>query len=175
MFKKLRALSLLLTSAALLAVFAAAQQAQPQSVPGAGANQVISDQDIEMLRHDIRSQKKQLIAQNLSLTDAEAQKFWPVYDQFTAALVKVNDKKYSLIQQYAQNFDQLTDPQVSGWIKDWLQVDQDVAALRQQYLPEFSKVLPPKKLARYEQLDRRTQMMIDLQLASQSPLVPTNR
>src|SRR6516162_5708079 len=44
----------------------------------------ISDQDIDMMRKDIRSQKKQLIAQNLKLTDAEATKFWPIYDQYTA-------------------------------------------------------------------------------------------
>jgi hypothetical protein len=57
-------------------------------------------------------------------------------------------------------------------VNRWLQVDQDVAALRIKYLPEFQKVLPAKKLGRYEQLERRTQLMIDMQLASQIPLVP---
>ena len=51
----------------------------------------ISDQDIDLMRKDIRSQKKQLIAQNLKLTDQEATKFWPIYDQYTAELVKINE------------------------------------------------------------------------------------
>jgi hypothetical protein len=56
------------------------------------------------MRKDIRSQKKQLIAQNPKLTDAEATKFWPIYDQYTAELVKINDKKYATIQEYADHY-----------------------------------------------------------------------
>src|SRR5437879_1769225 len=41
------------------------------------------DQNIELLRKDIRSGKKQLLAANLKLTDDQATKFWPVYDQYT--------------------------------------------------------------------------------------------
>ena len=163
--------TMLFVSAAplLYGVLAFGQQAQ--SAP-ASSGQTVSDQDIQMLRQDIRSQKKQLIAQNMMLSDTEAQKFWPIYDRYTADLVKINDTKYDLIKQYAQNFNQLTDAQVQPWIEKWLQVDSDVTSLRKKYLPEFQKVLPAKKVALYEQLDRRTQLMIDLQLASQVPLVP---
>jgi len=47
---------------------------------------VISNQDIDLLRKDLRSQRKQLIAANLKLTDTEAAKFWPVYDQYIVEL-----------------------------------------------------------------------------------------
>jgi hypothetical protein len=39
--------------------------------------QTVTDQNVQLLQ-DIRSQKKQLIAANLKLTDTEATKFWPV-------------------------------------------------------------------------------------------------
>src|SRR5271168_777101 len=65
-------------------------------------SQVASDQDIAMLRKDIRSQKKQLIAANIPLTDTEAQQFWPVYDKYTAELVQINNDKYALINEYAK-------------------------------------------------------------------------
>jgi hypothetical protein len=47
----------------------------------------ISDQDTDLLRKDLRSKRKQLIAANLKLTDTEAAKFWPVYDQYIAQLI----------------------------------------------------------------------------------------
>ena len=47
---------------------------------------VISNQDIDLLRKDLRSQRKQLIAANLKLTDTEAAKFWPVYEQYIVEL-----------------------------------------------------------------------------------------
>jgi hypothetical protein len=35
--------------------------------------------------------RKQLVAANLKLTDTQATKFWPIYDQYIAELVKVNN------------------------------------------------------------------------------------
>ena len=90
-----------------------------------------------MLRKDIRSQKKQIIAANVHLTDAEAQKFWPVYDQYTAALVQVNNDKYALIKEYANSYGTMTDAQADDWAKRMLQLDVNVAALRLKFLPAF--------------------------------------
>ena len=47
-----------------------------------------------LLRKDIRSGRKARSSrQNLTLTDAEATKFWPIYDQYTADLTKISDAK----------------------------------------------------------------------------------
>src|SRR5215470_20030808 len=54
------------------------------------------DQDIEMLKSNIRSQKKQIVAANMDLTDGEAEKFWPVYDRYAADLAKIYDTKIAL-------------------------------------------------------------------------------
>lgn len=146
--------------------------AQAASSSAAGASsQTAADQDIQLLRQDIRSQKKQLIAANLKLTDAQAEKFWPVYDQYVAELVKINDQKYALVKEYAENWGTMTDAQALSYIQRWLAVDQQVSALRTKYVPIVNKVLPGKETATFFQLERRVQMMIDIQLASQLPLV----
>jgi hypothetical protein len=143
-----------------------------QSTPAATqSSQSVRDQDIDLLRKDIRSKKKQLIAANLKLSDAEATKFWPVYDQYTADLVKINNEKYSLIKDYADTWGTMTDGQAESLTKRALAVDEQVAQLRTRYVPIFLKVLPGTKTATFFQLDRRIQAMIDLQLSSQFPLV----
>jgi hypothetical protein len=131
----------------------------------------VRDQDIDLLRKDIRSKKKQLIAANLKLTDAEATKFWPVYDQYTADLVKINNDKYALMKDYADTWGTMTDAQANDLTKRALAVDAAVAQLRIKYIPIFNQVLPGTKTATFFQLDRRIQAMIDLQLSSQFPLV----
>jgi Spy/CpxP family protein refolding chaperone len=146
-------------------------QAASSSVAGSKSPQGVSDQDIALLRQDIRSHKKQLIAANLTLTDTEATKFWPLYDQYTAELTKINDTKYELLKEYATNWGSVTDAQAASLIKRSLEADQAVAQLRLKYDPIFSQVLPGKKVATFFQLDRRLSNLIDLQLASQIPLV----
>ncbi len=132
---------------------------------------VISTQDLDMLRKDIRSQKKQLMAQNLTLTDSDATKFWPIYDQYVAELSKVKDKQYAAFQEYADHFGTMTDDQASTLIKQLLDVDVGATQLRAKYLPIVSKAIGGKKGATWAQLDRRIQMMVDLQLSSKTPLV----
>jgi hypothetical protein len=76
------------------------QDTAPKGFANGGNFQAPSDEDIQLLRKDLRSQKKQIVAANMNLTDVEAEKFWPVYDQYTADLVRINDVKAALIKQY---------------------------------------------------------------------------
>jgi len=133
--------------------------------------QLITDEDIQMLRKDIRSQRKQFIAANLKLTDTEAEKFWPVYEQYISDLVTINDTKYALIKQNVQNRGALTDDEAETAVSQWVSLDQSVAELRKRYIPMFRKVLSAKSTALFYQLDRRIQLMIDLQLASSLPKI----
>jgi len=132
---------------------------------------MISDRDLDLLRKDLRSKRKQVIALNLSLTDAEATKFWPIYDQYIAELILINDKKFALIQEYADNWGKLTNEQSLSFIRRWLDADIEVAHLRQKYVPIVSKILDGKKSATFFQLDRRIAMMLEIQVSSQMPLV----
>jgi hypothetical protein len=154
--------------------------AQSGNVQQAGASadataRILSDKDIELLRRDIRSQKKQLIAANLKLSDSEATKFWPIYDQYTQEQIKINDEKFALIKEYATNWGSMTDDQAALYIRKWLQVDEAISNLRSKYVPIVRGVLSGTKTATFFQLDRRIGMMIDLQLASQIPLVQDQR
>jgi hypothetical protein len=145
------------------------RQGVAQAAPA--ASQSSTDQDVDLLRKDIRSQKKQIIAANLTLTDAEATKFWPVYDQYEADLVKVNDAKYAAIKEYAANYDTLTDAKALELTKQIIGVDQSVAQLRMKYTPMFANVVSGKKTALFFQLDRRLVMLVDLQIAAAIPMV----
>src|ERR1039458_8422066 len=86
MLKKSITAILVLAGAFLMqAASISAQQNQQEAT----ATQAGMNQDIQLLREDLRSQKKQIVAANMQLTDAEATKFWPVYDQYASALTKI--------------------------------------------------------------------------------------
>lgn len=129
------------------------------------------DKDLKLLRKDIRSEKKQLIALNMSLTDTEATKFWPVYDKYAGELAKLYDQRVALIKEYAANYNSLTDGAAASLNKRSISHEESMAKLRQKYAPMVEKVLPGKKAALFFQIDRRLGLLIDLQLASEIPLV----
>src|SRR6266481_2764212 len=107
-----------------------------------------ADRDLQLLRKDLRSQRKQIVAANVTLTAAEAQKFWPIYDQYAA----------------------FTDAQAQSIMERWTAADDAAIQLRIKYIPIFQKVLPGKVVALFFQVDRRIGVLMDLQVASDIPL-----
>lgn len=162
------------TAARVRAQDSASQATNPSAIPGKTSGgdgvQAPSDEDIQLLRKDLRSQKKQIVAANMNLTGAEAEKFWPVYDQYTADLAKINDKKAALIQEYFQNYTAMTGEQAESYIRKRGAVEEAITQVRLQYIPVFRKVLSGRQTALFFQIDWRIGLMIDLQLA-QMPLI----
>jgi hypothetical protein len=130
----------------------------------------VTDEDIALLRRDLRAMKMQVIGQNMSLSDTEAQKFWPIYNHYVKDLQEVNNQKYALLKQYAEMWSTMSDADALIYVRHWLEADGEAQALRLKYVPTVSQVLPGKKAATFFQLDRRLNMIIDLQLFSQIPL-----
>jgi Spy/CpxP family protein refolding chaperone len=135
------------------------------------ATTAVSDDYIQLVRKDLRSDKKSLVAANMSLTESEATKFWPVYDQYTADLTKINDNKLAVIKEYAAKYENLSSEEAQALVRKWNEADDAVIQLRLKYLPKFQDALHNKKTARFFQLDRRIGLVMDLQLASEIPLV----
>jgi hypothetical protein len=148
---------------------AAAAQQQQVTVQNV-ISPTVTDEDIVLLRKDLRAMKMQVIGQNMSLSDDEAQKFWPIYNHYVKDLSEVNDQKYALLKQYAEMWSTMTDEDALIYVRHWLEADGEAQALRLKYVPVVSQVLPGKKAATFFQLDRRLNMIIDLQLFSQVPL-----
>jgi hypothetical protein len=124
-----------------------------------------TDEDIQPLRKDIGSQKKQIVAANMDLTDSEAEKFWPVYDRYAADVAKVYDTKIAVIQGYLDNYQTMSGDQAESYLRQRAAAEEDLMQVRVKYLPEFRKVLTGRETAPFYQIDWRLDLMINLQLA----------
>jgi hypothetical protein len=154
---------------------ATSQQDKPVASAGKRAaqgddDQAQIDQDIKLLRENLRSQKKLIVAANMQLTGAEAEKFWPVYDQYAADLAKINDTKAALIKDYLQNLDTMNGEQAERYVRRRAAVEESIMQLRLKYFPAFGKALSGRQTALFFQIDWRVGLLIDLQLA-QMPLI----
>ncbi len=178
MTRTLRIASLVasVSTAACLGTAAAVFAQTGSSAPGKGTSaqssrDAITDQEIKLLQQNIRDERRQIVAANLPLTTEEAARFWPVYDQYIAEVSKILDGRYAEIKDYAAHYATLDDTQATDYIGKLFDADKALVDLRAKQMPVFEKVLPRKKSAMFLQMDRRLQMMIDLQRASQIPLI----
>jgi len=122
------------------------------------------------MRNDIQSQKKQMVAANMDLTDSEAEKFWPVYDRYAAEMARVFNTQITVFQEYLDNYQTMSGDQAESYLRRRTAVEEDLMEVRLKYLPEFRKVLTGRETARFYQIDWRLDVMINLQLA-QAPVI----
>jgi Spy/CpxP family protein refolding chaperone len=174
---KTLAVALLLGAGVTLAQTPAlAQTAAPQTAaPMAAPDKPLTAADLEELRAELRSSKKQITAATLTLTDAEATRFWPVYDQYAHELTAIKDGQYQLIAEYVNRYGQYDDKAASDFITRWLAQDVKTTTLRAKYVPLVGKALPGIKAATFFQIDRRLAMAIDLKIASSLPILQSQK
>ena len=127
--------------------------------------------NMQLVREKIKTDKKLFIAQNMNLTESEAKVFWPVYEDYQKELDKLVDKTVKLIDNYATNFQTMTEEAAKGLIDGYLAIETERVTFMKSFLPKFRKVLPEKKVARYYQLENKIDAVVNFGLAKQIPLV----
>jgi len=130
--------------------------------------------NMQILRDKVKADKKLLVAANMELTESEAKGFWPVYEEYQKHLSAINHRIVSLIESYASEYEAntLTDEKAQKLTAELVAIGQAEGGLPISYLPKLSKVLPPKKVARYLQIEGKIRAAIKYELAANIPLVP---
>lgn len=135
------------------------------------AEESISSSEFELLRSDIRTKKMTLIAERMEFSGKEADAFWPIYRKYDVELSAINDKKIALLKEYLQSHKTLDDAKAKEITQGVFDVDQRTLDLRKKYFEEMSGAVSPKTAARFLQLERRIQQLVDVQIASQYPVI----
>ena len=129
--------------------------------------------NMQIMLDKIKADKKLLVATNMDLTEAEAKAFWPVYEQYQKDLMAINQRIGKLINSYAADYqaNTLTDEKAKKLTDEYVAIEKAEAGLKESYVPKLSKVLPPKKVARYMQIENKIRAAVKYELADQIPLV----
>ncbi len=138
---------------------------------GSAQAQDKSADNMEIVKEKIRTDKKLLVATNMQLTESEANAFWPVYEAYQADLGKLRDREIKLIEEFAANYETMSDDVAKNLLDDSLSIESDHLKLRQSYLSKFRGVLPDKKVARYYQLENKIDAVLEYEMARRIPLV----
>jgi hypothetical protein len=130
------------------------------------------ESEIELLRSDLRTGKVEIVKQALSNVDgAKADAFWPVYRKYQLDLDKIGDKRLALIKDYAAHYDSMTDAKAKTLATQALDLQSQRTNLLKSYYPQFTKVLGAIDAAKLLQVEYLIMAAIDLQLASEMPLM----
>jgi hypothetical protein len=128
--------------------------------------------NLEIIHEKLKADKKLIVAKYMELSESQAKKFWPVYDDYQKALQKINERLVNILQSYAADYRSktLTDEKAQKLLDEWIAIEQDEVKQRKAYASRMLKALPAKKAARYLQIENEYRMLIKYDLAATVPL-----
>ena len=129
--------------------------------------------NMQILLDKVKADKKLLVAANMELTESEAKGFWPIYDEYQKELAALNKRIGALIDSYAADYnaDTLSDAKAQKLTDEFVAIGKAEGGLQASFAPKLSKVLPPKKVVRYLQIENKIRALIKYELAAEVPLV----
>jgi hypothetical protein len=149
---------------------AAKSEAKAKKAP-ATAQELNLQEYIKLLRHNVRSEKTQLMGAMMQLDPDDAAKFWPIYRDYDAELTKLNDLRVANIEEYAKSYNEMTDEKADQLIQSAILYQQQRNELLAKYYGQVKGALGGIMAARFLQVEHQLLLIIDLQIASQLPVV----
>jgi hypothetical protein len=126
---------------------------------------------IELLRADVRAQKVAFITELMAFTDAEDKAFWPIYRAYDVELSAINDERVAGIEEYASNYEKVTDALADKLATKALELEGRRTALKQKYYARLKAALSARRAAQFIQVENQLLLIIDLQIAASLPIV----
>ncbi|MEW6039790.1 MAG: hypothetical protein AB1648_16330 [Pseudomonadota bacterium] len=131
--------------------------------------------ELALFRASIRMEKREFIADAMDLDEAQGKKFWSIYHQYEADLMKLNDIRYALINDYAASFDTISEAKADELVKAALDFRKSRTALLEKYYGKLAKSLSKKIGARFLQVENVLQGAEDVEIGASLPLMPKSR
>jgi hypothetical protein len=126
---------------------------------------------IDLLRSNVRQEKSQIMGEMLLLNVDDAGKFWPIYGEYDAELTKLNNLRSDNIQEYARTYTEMTDSKADELVKRGESYQRQRLELLGKYYERVKEAIGAINAARFVQIESQLLLIIDLQLASQLPIV----
>ena len=126
---------------------------------------------VELMRSDLRTDKRAIVTKAMQMDEAASAKFWPVYSEYETELTKLNDQRVTMIKDYAAAYNSMTDESAKDLIKRGFKLQESRTSLLKKYVSKMSKAVDVKTAARWAQVEHALDSAIDLQIASELPLL----
>jgi hypothetical protein len=111
-----------------------------------------------------------LIAGVLDLTEAEAEAFWPMYQEYAAVKGALWDERIDVIKMFLSGYDTMGPEVARGLLGASFEIDAKMVALERAYADRFDDVLPPAKVVRLFQAENKLETMMSMEIAKDVPL-----
>jgi Spy/CpxP family protein refolding chaperone len=142
------------------------------AAPGVWAQGSVADvTDMKALRAAVQTDKRAFVASTLQLSEAEAKKFWPLYDAYQRKVDLANRERTVALEGVIGATKPVSDLYAKNLAKQLVAADEIEVKARRTLYNRLMRALPAKKAAQYLQLEAKIRAEQAYQIAVTFPLL----
>ena len=130
-------------------------------------------EEVEEALSIINSERKKIIIHNISLSNDEDHKFWSLYDEYRLTRNEVGKRRFKMVADYADSLENknLSDAKILGILKEYISIEHAKLTHIEEYISKFQKILPPKKVFLFFQIENKFDANVNFAIARKIPLI----
>ena len=130
---------------------------------------------IEVARAGSRAERASIISTAMSFSDKDAVTFWPIYRQYEYERASLDDGRVAVIKEYTDKNATVTDAEAKSMAERMFEYDSRLVMLKKKYFKKLNKVLPAFTVTKFFQVDRRIDLLMDMNVEAALPPLTLSR
>ena len=129
-------------------------------------------EELDYVKQIWGKEKKELIGEALKLNTEEANKFWPIYEEYQKGRNKFTDTRMANLKKYADSYSNMTDEAAKSIISTALSNNKALNKLQGSIFKKMSKAVSPIRAAQFLQIESYLDSQISANLFDALPFMP---
>ena len=125
------------------------------------------DGDLTLAR--IQSERKVLVEGIVKPSPQQSKAFWDAYWAYRETVANLDNRSKKLIDEYEKSFAALNDDQAERMLKEAAKIEVERVEARQKIVKKLRKILIPKQIVRFLQIENKMDAIMNLDRAINIP------
>jgi hypothetical protein len=127
--------------------------------------------EVDLMQAAVGMQKQDAVAQFVHPTDAQKDAFWKLYDEYEVTRKLNGQKRIQLFEQYAAQYNTMTNEQAEAWMKEVIKLQQSTDKLIVDYYEKIKKATSPIVATQFYQIENFILAAVRAEILDEIPFV----
>ena len=128
-------------------------------------------EEVDLMQAAFGMEKKAVVAEFVHPTDMQKDAFWKLYDEYEAQRKENGKKRIQLLEQYANQYNTMTNEQADAWSKEVIKLSAATDKLIATYYNKIKKVTDAKVATQFYQIEGYILTTIRMEILDKVPFL----
>ncbi len=127
------------------------------------------DKSMGLTLAQVQANRKEIVNEVVAPAPQQEKVFWQTYWEYRGKISRLTDRTVELVEQYAASYAAVDDAVATSMVDEILSIQSERMKIKREYVKKFHKILIPKQVVRWYQIENKLDAVIRAEMAATIP------